>query len=279
MFNDNVWRLEGCVDRHAPIIKLNKKHINKTCKPWISKTHKDRIFRKKKEDPVNDRIKRAYNLFRNQVTREIRKAKKEYYQNYIENNTSNMKNIWNGIRNILSLGNKNHSLITQIDYKGKHVSSNPGMANAFNDFFTNVGPKLDELIPTNNNNRNPNYYLKTQILRSFLHSPTNLSDIINNLKVFKSTCTCSIPTNLLKVARAYITVLFSDICNSSFKEGIFPDKNKIAKVIPSHKTGSTQDVNNYRPISLLSTFSKIMEKLVAIRLNTYLDLHSIIYPE
>ena len=138
IFNDFVWRLEGCVDRHAPITKLNKKHINKTCKPWISKTilkmisHKDRLFRKKKEDPVNNRAKRVYNLFRNRVTTEIRKTKKEYYRNYFENNTSNMKNIWNGIRNILSLGNKNHSLITQIDYKGKHVSSNPGMANAFN---------------------------------------------------------------------------------------------------------------------------------------------------
>ena len=91
------------------------------------------------------------------ITREIRKTKKEYYKNYFENNTSNMKNIWKGIRNILSLGNKNHSLITQIDYRGKHVSSTPGMANVFNDFFTNVGPKLNELIPTNNSNGNPKY--------------------------------------------------------------------------------------------------------------------------
>ena len=79
------------------------------------------------------------------------------------------------------------------------------------------------------------------------------------------------------MARAYISIPFSDICNSSFEEGIFPVKNKIVKVIPSHKNSSTKDVNNYRPISL-STFSKIMENLVAIRLITYLDLHNIIYP-
>ena len=66
--------------------------------------------------------------------------------------------------------------------------------------------------------------------------------------------------------------------NSSFDEGIFPDINKIAKVIPIHKKGSTNDVNNYCPISLLSTFSKIMEKLMAVRLNNFLHLHSIIYP-
>ena len=49
-------------------------------------------------------------------------------------------------------------------------------------------------------------------------------------------------------------------------------------MIPIHKKGSTNDVNNYRPISLLSTFSRIMEKLMAVRLNNFLHLHSIIYP-
>ena len=46
----------------------------------------------------------------------------------------------------------------------------------------------------------------------------------------------------------------------SFSQGVFPEVNKIAKIIPIHKKGSTKDVNNYRPISLLSTFSKIIEK-------------------
>ena len=81
------------------------------------------------------------------------------------------------------------------------------------------------------------------------------------------------------MARAQISIPFSEICNSSFQEGIFPEKNKITKLIPIHKKGSIKDVNNYRPISLLPTFSKIMEKLVANRLNTYLDLHNLIYPD
>ena len=193
-----------------------------------------------------------------------------------------MKNTWKGIKNILSLGNKNHSQITQIDYKGKSISSNPEIADAFNDFFTNVGPKLDELIPINKGHRNPKYYLKTQVPYSLLLSPTNpqeICDIINTLDDSKSTGTCTIPTRLIKVARAQISIPFSEICNLSFQEGISPEKNKIAKLIPIHKKGSIKDVNNYRPISLLPTFSKIMEKLVANRLNTYLELHNLIYPD
>ena len=54
-------------------------------------SHKDRLFHQKKNKPLNNRINNVYNLFRNRITREIRKAKNEYYKIYFENNLSNMK--------------------------------------------------------------------------------------------------------------------------------------------------------------------------------------------
>ena len=126
-----------------------------------------------------------------------------------------------------------------------------------------------------------NIYLPPRITHSFLSSPTNpqeISDLINSLDDTKSCGPWPAPTKMLKLVSKEISIPFSNICNTSF-EGVFPDKNKIAKIIPSHKKGSTTDVNNYRPISLLSTFSKIMEKLMATRLTSYLDLHGIIYPK
>ena len=56
----------------------------------------------------------------------------------------------------------------------------------------------------------------------------------------------------------------------SFITGEYPNLLKIVKVIPIHKSGSTQDVNNYRPISLLSIFDKIIEKLMHKRLYNFL---------
>ena len=116
--------------------------------------------------------------------------------------------------------------------------------------------------------------------QSFLISPTNdqeIRDIILSLDDNKSFGPCSVPTKLLKLIANELSIPFSDICNSSFREGSFPDKNKMAKIIPVHKKGSTKDVNNYRPISLLSIFGKIMEKLMATRLTNYLGIHNIIY--
>ena len=66
---------------------------------------------------------------------------------------------------------------------------------------------------------------------------------------------------------------------TSFPEGIFPSKIKIAKVIPIFKNGMKVYVSNYRPISLLSIFSKIVEKLIASRLTTFLELNQILYPK
>ena len=53
------------------------------------------------------------------------------------------------------------------------------------------------------------------------------------------------------------------ICNISFRTGVFPSRMKIAKVIPMFKSGKKTDVTNYRPISLLPQFSKILEKIVS----------------
>ena len=60
------------------------------------------------------------------------------------------------------------------------------------------------------------------------------------------------------------------IFNLSFSSGIFPSEMKTAKVIPVFKSGNRSDFSNYRPISLLSQFSKILDKLFNLRLEQFL---------
>ena len=65
--------------------------------------------------------------------------------------------------------------------------------------------------------------------------------------------------------------------NESFQSGIFPDKMQQAKVIPLFKKGCPMTASNYRPISLLSIFSKITEKLMYKRLYNFLEIHKVLY--
>ena len=69
------------------------------------------------------------------------------------------------------------------------------------------------------------------------------------------------------------------ICNAVFSTGVFPDRLKCAIVKPIFKKGNKQEISNYRPISLLTSFSKIMEKLIYARLLAHIDKKSILVCE
>ena len=85
----------------------------------------------------------------------------------------------------------------------------------------------------------------------------------------------SIPIKILKHLCPLKSLPLSQVINESFQSGIFLDKIKLAKVIPLLKKGCSVIASNYRPISLLSVFSKITEKAMYERLYDFLEKHSI----
>ena len=104
-----------------------------------------------------------------------------------------------------------------------------------------------------------------------------MSTVIKSLKNGKSSGPNSIPVKLLKLLDDSISSDLSILINESFAIGIFPDKLKIAKVIPIFKKGVRTKTSNYRPISLLSTFSKIFEKLMQTRLQKFLETCDVLF--
>lgn len=92
----------------------------------------------------------------------------------------------------------------------------------------------------------------------------------------KATGTDSIGPRLLKLAAPYIADDITFICNHSINTSTFPNKWKEAKVSPLYKNGAHDDVNNYRPISVLPILSKILEKHVHDSLSIYLNKHNLL---
>ena len=101
-------------------------------------------------------------------------------------------------------------------------------------------------------------------------------DIIVALKL-KATGHGSIPTRFLKIVADIIAVPLCRIINLSFSKGIFPETLKTSKVIALFKGGSTEELNNYRPISLLPIFDKIIEKIVHQQLYAFLEEHNVFF--
>ena len=136
---------------------------------------------------------------------------------------------------------------------GKIIDNDKELATKFNEFFVNVGPSTENTIPKVPN-ISPSKFLKNRNQTNFIiaHiSNEQILDIINSLEN-KSTGPSSIPVKLLSMIPDLIIIPLAYIINLSLSTGVYPELLKIVKVIPIHKGGSTQDVNNYRPISLIN---------------------------
>ena len=178
----------------------------------------------------------------------------------------------------MNIRNNISSKITQLNINGEIIDNPKVVADQLNNFFVNVGPLTESSIPTSEN-ISPLKFVKQRNQLDFLlaHvSDEEVLDIINVLEN-KSTGPASIPVKLLKLIPDLIIIPLCKLINLSFVSGTFPDPLKIVKVRPIHKNGSTQDMNNYRPISLLSIFDKIMEKIMHNRLYHFLEVNNILY--
>ncbi len=108
-------------------------------------------------------------------------------------------------------------------------------------------------------------------------TPLEIQNIVNSLKPKISKGFDDISIKTVKETINNIAVPLAHIFNSSLSSGVVPQKLKIAKIIPIFKSGEKNQFNNYRPISLLPAFSKILEKIVNKRLVSFLDKYNVLY--
>ena len=167
--------------------------------------------------------------------------------------------------------------VNKLIIDGKAVYNDKQIANALNEYFSSVGNTLSKQI--SNKNRSYKDYLKNPLPRSIYLTPTDEKEIcteIDKLKPKKSTLDI-FNINMLKYVKDEMILGLVIIFNKSISEGIFPELLKTAKVIPIYKKDDTNFAKNYRPISLLSVFDKIIEKLVYKRVHSFLSKHNVLY--
>ena len=162
---------------------------------------------------------------------------------------------------------------------GHQVTNMTSIANKFNEYFTSAGSNLANAIDTRGK---PAYtsYLRVPSITTFNFTYTNSDEVrilINNLKPKQSAGHDSISSKLLKDIGHIIAPTLSVIINQSLYTGIFPKQLKTAKVIPLFKKGEETSIENYRPISLLSSISKVFERVLFNQLCQYLDVNNLLF--
>ena len=147
-------------------------------------------------------------------------------------------------------------------------------------FFSNIGPQLADEIETANDVHFTNFLPEPFDKSLFLH-PTNPTEIINITKALNSSKSQGhdrISTSLLKQIIHFIVAPLVHIFNLSISLGKCPNLLKVAKVTPVYKKDDPREISNYRPISILSSISKILEKIVYNRLYDFLNKNKLLNP-
>ena len=279
VFNNFIVELHN---RCFPLVKSTVK-IKSIYKPWLTSgilnavKKKNNLYKNFIKSTSSD-LKLQYLQYKNKLTSIIRLAEKNYYASKLLEVRDNISKTWK-IMNQMCGGKSARSQISEIKVSGASIVDPQQMANKFNDFFVNVGPILAKSIPPAV--KPPLSFMKGTFPDSMYFLPTNeyeISDIISNLKNNDSKGFDDIPLKLIKNCSSSLSEILAYLNNQSFLEGVFPSSLKTAKVIPVHKCEDPENINNYRPISVLSTFSKISEKLVWARLNKYISDKSILHP-
>jgi len=169
------------------------------------------------------------------------------------------------------------------------VNNSQEIAYAFNDYFSSVADTIINNISKGNDGTKDDISHSSYLINNInnvyqnierKHASTHeISKIFESLKLKNSCGYDEIPIKILKLTTPFIISPLTFICNKSLSTGIFPERLKYAQIWPIYKKGDKQLITNYRPISLLTSFSKIFEKLIFTRLHRHLYTNGILAKE
>lgn len=276
-----VENISATVISHTHVVRVpSRKRISK---PWITSgllrciRHRDKLYHKTRKYPDNEIINVTYKRYKQFCNNLLKKVKREYEKNEFEKNKKNPKKTWEVIKKLANLNKpaSNSELLTLCQ---NHMES----VNEVNKHFANVGKTialqsinelpLADLPPSS-------APVNTNLPNSMFLFETNCDEIESIIIGLKQDCAVGwdgISTTLVKAAKHILSPILNHVFNLCICSGKFPKVFKKGIVHPIFKGGDRYSVNNYRPISVLSTLSKIFEKIINKRLINYLTCNNIL---
>ena len=199
-----------------------------------------------------------------------------YYDELIVNSEHKSKTAWKLINNSL----KNNAKIEKLEIKINNniTSDNSVISNEFNSYFVNLPKSLRYSLNHPKSINQPSF---TALNESIYLNPVTTTDIIkiiNMLKQSNSVGPDNISIKIIKKCAHQLTEPLCHIINKCFQDSKYLDMQKVSKILPLFKKGDRKLLSNYRPIAILSVFSKIFEKLLATRIIKFLESKQILSP-
>ena len=289
-WNNFIKILSVIIDNLAPRRQCKVK-VN--TEPWVTTDILETIDERDKMLNVFHKTKdpTAYQQFcklRNKVQRLVKRTRQEYITEQIEINKNNSKKLWSTLKSLgySNKGNSKEPIVLTIDEKVCYDPVN--VAEHVNSFFVNVACKLVAALPKLEDrfsafsNYCRSYYKNLGITPAmYVLKEVSSEFVLKELKTMnatKSTGLDNIGPKFLRDGADVLSDTITYLINLSIKNKIVPDCTKKAKVIPLYKKKSKLDVGNYRPVSVLTSLSKLLEKAVHGQVESFCNDSGIIYP-
>ncbi|CAH2211312.1 jg23354 [Pararge aegeria aegeria] len=211
-----------------------------------------------------------------------RQAKSLYIKDRIVKSENKIQTTWKIVNNE-SGKTKSRDGNFELIINNNMVTTDTEVASTFENFFQNVPILLTDSLnssPTAAQNLLRGNINECKVLFHFKH--IDASDISKNFKLLKLKKTGDIWGMSVKVISQIIDViapLLAIIFNECVDLGTFPNLMKHSKLIPLFKSGNKNDINNYRPISILPALSKIFEKIILNQLLYHFNVNNLLHPE
>ena len=291
MPNDNYELFAGLIkyarEKHLPKIKVKYNKKKHSFSKWMTNeilqsiNQKNRLYKTLVHTDTDNtdlfnRRKDEYKQYRAYLRKQIREAKRKYYDHIFSLYKNVIKNTWKILNETLNRNKRKHQ--SQDFLINNELVNDPDIiVNEFNAYFVNIAKNLADSIPVADHFST---YLNDPSDNTFkfdLVTERDVAYIIHNLKNKKSYGHDYLSNILLKRAQATLVKPLTFLINQTLTTGIFPRELKLSRVKPLFKKGDPMLFSNYRPISLLSSISKIYEYVIFHQLLNYMDTNKLFY--
>ena len=234
--------------------------------PWINGSiinliNKKDSIRKKLKQRASSLLKEKFKTLRSEIKRRLRTCREAFFEDMESNLTSNPKRFWS----VLKVKSKHKNVPETItmatsDNSTVKASTPNEVAELFNQYFASVFAS-DQGIPAPER-ENVQLQDSNPFLTDVSLSVSQVELILRNLDTSKATGPDELPARILKETADVIAPSLTELFNKSLWLGYLPEDWKLANIVPVFKKDNKEQAENYRPISLLSIVSKVMERCI-----------------
>ena len=235
---------------------------------------RDKAYKQHRQNPNNLEFKYNFTKIKNTINNQIKVLKNRYFNHKWIQAGENKKKQWSIINSFIK-NSSNKEIIQELEVDGLLISNEQDIVDTLNTYFSQIGCDIVREVENEKNDRSMNViFEEISCDNNISLEPTNeveVSEVIMNLKRGAAPGRDGVSFKDLYNIKDHLICTLAVLINNVLSKGVFPDELKNVRICPVFKSGSKTLKNNYRPITLNSIFSKIIEVIIKIRIMSFVD--------